>query len=238
MPAGEAGRRRRDRRDHPHRPRLHRRLRRLRRAHPGQPQRGPRPRLRRPLRRHRARAGPPLGQPVHRRTEDLGPRPQLRDREAQGQRPRRQPDRDRGDRRLEGHRHRRGALRGRRLRELRPGPGRVGAAEPGHDPPVRRPREGDVALRSNPVEIAEQLRTEIQDRLAEGRRGGHRGPDQPPRLRPGDRQRDAPPPAGERGHRGPLADRRGRGGHGRDGARAARRPSRSSSSTRSARPRW
>jgi len=31
--------------------------------------------------------------------------------------------------------------------------------------PYDAPREGDVALRSNPVEIADQLRSEIQDRL-------------------------------------------------------------------------
>ena len=98
--------------------------------------------------------------------------------------------------------------------------------------------EGDVALRSHQVEVADQLRTEIQDRLVEGRRPGDRGPDQPPRLRPGDRQRDAPPPAGERGHRGALPDRRGRGRDGRDGARAAVGEAGGASSTRSARPRW
>ena len=82
-------------------------------------------------------------------------------------------------------------------------------------------REDEIALRANQAEIADQLRTQIQDRLEQAGVKVHRGPDQPPRLRPGDRQRDAPAPAGEGGHRGSHADRRGRRGHGRDGAGAA-----------------
>ena len=79
----------------------------------------------------------------------------------------------------------------------------------------------DIALRSNPVEIAGQLRDRDPGPAREGRRRGPRGAHQPPRLRAGDRQRHAAPPAGDRGHRGPLAHRRGCGRDGRDGARAA-----------------
>ena len=59
-------------------------------------------------------------------------------------------------------------------------------------------------------------------RAGRGRRGrDHRGADQPPGVRPGDRPGDAATPAGRRRRRRPLADRRRRGGHGGDGARPA-----------------
>ena len=43
--------------------------------------------------------------------------------------------------------------------------------------------EGQVALRANQAEVADQLRQEIQDRLETAGVQRHRGPDQPPRLR-------------------------------------------------------
>ena len=70
--------------------------------------------------------------------------------QAQGQRPRRQPDRDRRGRRVAGHRHRRGPVRGRRLRELRPRPGRVRPAQPGDDAPVRRAHEDELVAALEP----------------------------------------------------------------------------------------
>ena len=87
--------------------------------------------------------------------------------EAQGQRPRWQPDRDRRGRRLAGGRHRRGGLRGRQLRELRPRPERVGPAQPGHRLPLRR-RTTTARCRcaATSDEIAEHLKVEIQERLA------------------------------------------------------------------------
>jgi hypothetical protein len=50
---------------------------------------------------------------------------------------------------------------------------------------------------------------------AHRRRGGVRGADQLPGLRPGDRRGHAPAAAGRRHHRGPAADRRCGRGHGR-----------------------
>ena len=82
-----------------------------------------------------------------RKQRDLAARPQLRDRQAQGERPRRQPDRDRRGRGVAGRGHRRGDVRGGRLRELRPRAERVGAARTcAIEYPVRRARRGpDVA---------------------------------------------------------------------------------------------
>ena len=81
--------------------------------------------------------------------------------------------------------------------------------------------EAQMSLRGHTAAVAEHLKKEIQDRLPEGGRRGDRGADQPPRLRAGDRRRDAAAPAGRRDHRGPPAHRRGRRRHGRDGARDA-----------------
>lgn len=78
--------------------------------------------------------------------------------------------------------------------------------------------EGGLSLRGNADEITEKLGAELTARVQAMRRTHHRVPLQPPRLRPRDRLRDAPAPAGGCGGRGPPADRRGRGRHGRDGS--------------------
>ena len=95
----------------------------------------------------------------------------------------------------------------------------------------------DVAARHTPT-VAEHLKKEIQDRLAQAgvevmeARISHLA--YAPEIAAG----DAAAPAGRRDHRGAPADRRGRGRHGGDGARDAVAARRSSSSTRSARRRW
>ena len=78
--------------------------------------------------------------------------------------------------------------------------------------------EGHVSLRGNTSEIAEKLKTEVQDRLAQSRRGGDRGAHQPSGLLARDRSGDAAAPTGRRHHRGPAAHRRRRRRDGRDGA--------------------
>ena len=159
--------------------------------------------------------------------------------QAQGQRHRRQPDRDRRGRRVAGGRHRGGGVRGGRLRELRAGADasrrvrNLATSYPydAHDEehvvaarPHRRGRRAPEARDPGPA--------------GEGRRRGDRGAHQPPRLRAGDRRGDAAAAAGRRDHRRAPADRRRRGRHGGDGARHALASARSSSSTRSARRRW
>ena len=209
------------------------------RPHAGQPQRAPRDHVRGPLCRHRARAGPPLGQPVHAAATGVRPRAQLRDRPAEGQRQRRQPHRDRGHRGVAGHGHGGGALRGRRLRELRAGAVGVGrcATWPCRTPTTPTRRRRGPARRPAPTSPS-SCEGEIADRLEKAgvevieARISHLA------YARGDRQRDAPPPAGQRRHRRPHAHRRGRRGHGRDGPRAALGQAGRASSTRSARPRW
>ena len=105
-----------------------------------QPERGEGVAALRELPRDGPRAGTPVGQPVFHQAVDLPPGPELRERAAQGQRPGRQPDRDRRRGGLEGGRHRRGALPRRRLQGLRPHPERVGAPEHGAELPVRPAR--------------------------------------------------------------------------------------------------
>ena len=142
---------------------------------------------------------------------------------AQGQRPRRQPDRDRGGRGLAGGRHRRGHVRGRRLRALRDrcrARRRVRklATRYPYDAPRRRRA---VAARQHRGRSPSSCSSEMQERLRQGGRRGARGAHQPPGLRAGDRGGDAAAAAGRRDHRRAPEDRRGRRRHGRDGARAA-----------------
>ena len=99
--------------------------------------------LLRQLPRHRSRERPALGQSVLRQGQDLGAGAQLQQREAQGQRPARQPDRDRRHRRLARRRHRARHLRRRELRGLCADPGRIGAAPPGAQLRLRQPRGVD-----------------------------------------------------------------------------------------------
>ena len=105
-----------------------------------QPERGQGAAAVREIRRHARSAGPALREPALSQAPHLAARPQLRERQAEGQRPRRQSDRDCRRRRLEGRRHGRGRVRGGRLRELRPRAERVGAAQHGDQLPVRRAR--------------------------------------------------------------------------------------------------
>ena len=102
----------------------------------------------------------------------------------EGQRHRRQPDRDRGRRGLAGGGHRRGRLRGGRLRELRASPERGGPAQPGHALPLRRARGGpDLAARQHGRGGRATCSSEIQERLAKAGVEVHRGAHQPPGLR-------------------------------------------------------
>ena len=84
----------------------------------------------------------------------------------------------------------------------------------------------DVALRSNQVEIAGELRTEIQDRLLQGRRRGHRGAHQPPAYAAEIANAMLRRQQANAVIAAPHADRRGRRGHGRDGPRATLRQER------------
>ena len=91
---------------------------------------------------HGQAAGPALGEPALHEEADLAADPQLRERAPEGQRQRRQSDRDCRGRRLARRRHRGSGVRGRRLQQLREGPDRSGAAQPGDQLHVRRPRRG------------------------------------------------------------------------------------------------
>ena len=108
----------------------------------GEPERGARAAILRALRGHGPRPGPALGQSVLHEAPDLAAGAQLRDRALQGERHRRQPDRDGGGRGLEGGRYRRGDLRGGRLRQLRARPERVGGPQPGDPLSLRHARGG------------------------------------------------------------------------------------------------
>ena len=187
---------------------------------------------------HRQDAGPALGAAAHDDAERVAAHPQLRELAPQGERPRRQPDRDRRGRGVARRRHRGGAVRGRRLRELRARPERGGAAQPRHQLSLRRARRS-AHLAARPHRGGRRA-PEARDpgSARQGRRRGARGAHQPPRLRAGDRRGDAAAAAGRRDHRGAPAHRRGRGRHGGDGARRCCRTRASSRSTRSARRRW
>ena len=100
---------------------------------------------------------------------DLAARAQLREREAQGQRPRRQPDRDRRDRRVEGGRHRaRRSSTSTNYEHYVHVQTESALRNLATQLPVRRPRRRrGSSLRGHDDEIAEQLRKEIQERLAQ-----------------------------------------------------------------------
>ena len=94
--------------------------------------------------------------------------PQLRERQAEGERARRQPHRDRRRRRLAHRRDVRGRLQRRRLRALRARAERGGACGIWRPPiPTMRTRMRKMSLRlSAGGEVADRLRHEIQERLA------------------------------------------------------------------------
>ena len=104
--------------------------------------------------------------------------------------------------------------------------------------PTTRTTTQHISLRGHTAAIAEHLKQRDPGAARQGRRRGDRGAHQPPGLRAGDRRGDAAAPAGRRHHRRAPADRRGRGRHGGDGARRCCRTRASSRSTRSARRRW
>ena len=94
--------------------------------------------------------GPALGEPALHEEAHLAAHPQLRERAPEGQRQRRQSDRDRRGRRLAGGGHRGSGVRGGRLQQLRQGADRGGAPQPGDQLHVRRARRGaDVAARQH-----------------------------------------------------------------------------------------
>ena len=87
-----------------------------------------------------------VGESAHDSPTRLAARPQLRKRQAEGQRPRRQPDRNRRGRRVAHRRHVRGRVQRGRLRALRARAERVGRAHPGDHVPLRfARRRTDVA---------------------------------------------------------------------------------------------
>ena len=111
------------------------------------PQRGAGAAAVRRLRRHRPDARTALGEPALHQAQGLDPRPQLRVGQAQGQRHRRQPDRDCRGRGVARRRHGRSRLRGGRLQQLRARAERVGAAQPGDQLRLRRARRSGIAAR-------------------------------------------------------------------------------------------
>ena len=131
--------------------------------------------------------------------------PELRQPDPQGQRRGRQSGRGRRRRRLARRRHGEGGLRRRGLRGVRQDPDRDGRPSHGQPLSLRQLRGG------RPVAARERGRG---DRLAPsrapgaspgGRRRGHRYAASAARLRPGDRRRHAPPPAGRGGRGRPIA---------------------------------
>ena len=109
-------------------------------------ERGKGPAAVRRLRRDGAHSRAALGESLLHEEADFAARAQLRERAPQGQRQRRQPDRNRRRRRLAGRRHGGGRLPGGRLQQLREGAERIGAAEPRHELHLRHPRRfADVA---------------------------------------------------------------------------------------------
>ena len=203
-----------------------------------EPERGERAAALRRLRGTVQGARPAVGQPVlTKRRLSLRVR-NFESAQAEGERQRRQPDRDRGHRRVARRRHGRGRVRGGQLRELRPGPERVGAAQPGDAATPTTRHDDEVSLRGGTQAVCRRAEARDPGAARQGRRGGDRGAHQPSRLRAGDRRRDAAPPAGRGHHRRAPEDRRRRRRHGGDGAATCSRGATRSRSTRSARRRW
>ena len=118
------------------------------------------------LRRHGAPHRPVVDRAAGRPAQPQHSGPQLRDQSPQGQRRRREPGGDRGDRRLAGRRYRPGGLRRRRLRQLRRRcrPSRRCATSRPRDrtttPPARARRcaaRPMSLLESSPQEMAERV---------------------------------------------------------------------------------
>ena len=187
---------------------------------------------------HRQDARAALGEPVLHEEADLAARAQLRERAAEGQRQRRQPDRDRRGRRLAGRRHRGSGLRGGRLQQLREGAERIGAAQPGDELHLRRARRrADVAARPHRGGRRAPEEGDPGPAVARRRRSD-RGAHQPPRLRAGDRARDAAAAAGRaRSSPRASASSKARSAWSRWRSRCSRAAT-SSRSTTSARRRW
>ena len=126
------------------------------------------------------RAGPALDAALEHPQEGERAHAQPQRREAQGQRPARQPDRDRRRRGVARGRHGPGALRRRRLRAVREGPVRVGAAPRRDALPLRRGRgprrQAGHAPAAAPRSWRTPCATELQLRVAAGRRQGRRRP--------------------------------------------------------------
>ena len=121
------------------------------RAHRGQSQHGQGRHAVRRLQGLDQEAGLLVGESALDSPRNLAARPQFRKRQAEGQRSRRQPDRNRGRHRVAGGGDLRSCLQRGRLRELRARPDRVGAARHGHELPVRRARgRQDVAAAVRP----------------------------------------------------------------------------------------
>ena len=172
-----------------------------------------------------------LGEPLLHQEEGLPARPHPQRGAPQGQRPPRQPDRDR-------ERHgvaRRGlgprGVRRRRLRVVRGRSERDGTA-PRRKPlrlrPHGRGRRGvdrDHAAREHSRGQRGPQARARRTPLGRGRGGRRRAP-HAPRLRPRDRTGHAAPPAGGGRHRGAQQDRPRRGRHGGDGAVRAQREAR------------
>ncbi|CAM5339073.1 hypothetical protein SFUMM280S_07733 [Streptomyces fumanus] len=98
--------------------------------------------------------------------------------------------------------------------------------------------EGGLSLRGNAEEITEKLAVELHARVEAAGVQIIESPVHAPRLRPGDRLRDAPAAAGRRGRRRAAPDRGRRGRDGRDGARPDRPGGTSWNWTTNARRRW
>ena len=187
------------------------------------PERGPRPDVLRQVHRHGEDVRPALGEPVHQQERGLAARPQLRDREDQGQRHRRQPDRDRRRRRLaRASTPRRPSFDVENYHEYV----QIQAEAAVRNLAMHHPYDATTTPSCQPARpIASGRRAarrrRSNERVHARRRRGRRRAHRPPRVRARDRAGDAAAPAGRRHHRGAHADRRRRGLDGRDGARSA-----------------
>ena len=160
----------------------------------------------------------PCAVPPYRPVPRLAAGAQHEQRQAEGERQARQPDRDRRGGGLARAGHRPGDVRRGRLRELRPDPERVGHAPPGQLLCLR-PRRGErdhAAQRGGRGVRGAAEGT--AGAAGQGRRGGGGGAADAPGLRAGDRAGDAAPAAGRGGDRRAAEDRARRGEHGGHGA--------------------
>ena len=105
-----------------------------------QPERGQGPAVVRRLQGDGQGRGASLGESALLEEAGLTPHPELRERQAEGQRQRGQPDRNRRRGRLARGRHRGSGLRGARLRELPARADGIGRPQPRHELYLRHPR--------------------------------------------------------------------------------------------------